>query len=147
MPANRSHDWWRQDLHDQDAGRRNAELAIHDWACFMAQQTSEKALKALLQRFGGDARGHSLRELARLVPPEILLPENVADAFPMLDRYYTPLQSLRIVKLIVHLWFAFTVLSAYPLFTVTRPLVVVFRRMSRRRQRLRRRGCPKCGTI
>jgi len=90
MPANRSHDWWVQALHDQDAARRTADQGIFDWACFMCQQAAEKALKALVQSRGGDAWGHSVRELADVVPGDITVPQEVRDALPILDRFYIP---------------------------------------------------------
>jgi len=90
MPANRSQDWWTQALHDQESARKNAQMGIYDWACFMAQQAAEKALQALVQAFGGDAWGHSLRDLATLLPQEVVVPPEVGDALPQLDRYYIP---------------------------------------------------------
>ncbi len=90
MSANRSRDWWTQALHDQDAARRNAEIGIYDWACFMAQQAAEKAVKALVQQRGGDAWGHSVRELAGLLPSDVPIPKDVLTALPLLDRYYIP---------------------------------------------------------
>lgn len=90
MPANRSRDWWTQALHDQQAARRNAEIGIYDWACFMAQQGADKALKALIQHCGGDAWGHSLRELGGLLPERITVPREVHENLPLLDRYYIP---------------------------------------------------------
>lgn len=90
MSANRSHDWWKQALHDQEAAQHNTQLGIYDWACFMAQQASEKALKALVQHLGGDAWGHSVRELGALLPEEVVVPRSVLEALPLLDRYYIP---------------------------------------------------------
>jgi len=90
MAANRSGDWWRQAQHDLEAARQNARLRIFDWACFMAQQAAEKALKALVQHAGGDAWGHSVREIADLLPEGIATPQEVREALPLLDRYYIP---------------------------------------------------------
>jgi len=90
MPANRSQDWWTQARHDREAAGRNAEMAIHDWACFTAQQAAEKALTALIQHHGGDAWGHSVRELAELLPAEAAMPDDVREGLPLLDRFYIP---------------------------------------------------------
>jgi HEPN domain-containing protein len=90
MPANRSRDWWTQARHDLHAARENARLGIHDWACFMAQQAAEKAFKALIQHAGGDAWGHSVRELAALLPDEITVPGELHEGLVLLDRYYIP---------------------------------------------------------
>lgn len=90
MPANRSRDWWKQALHDRDAARHNAGAGIFDWACFIAQQAAEKALKALIQDQGGDAWGHALRDLIALLPPAVAVPSDVEKAARSLDRYYIP---------------------------------------------------------
>ena len=67
--AERSRDWFRQAVHDLDHARSALAGGHHDWACFAAQQSAEKALKALVARLGGEAWGHSLltivTELAR----------------------------------------------------------------------------------
>jgi HEPN domain-containing protein len=90
MAANRAHDWWRQARHDMEAARQNAALGIHDWACFMSQQAAEKGIKSLVQQLGGDAWGHSIRELLELLPPQITVPAAVREAAPLLDRCYIP---------------------------------------------------------
>jgi HEPN domain-containing protein len=90
MAANRSRDWWKQAQHDLGAARENTRLGIHDWACFMAQQAAEKALKALIQHLGGDAWGHSARELAALLPEGTVVPNELWEGLSLLDRYYIP---------------------------------------------------------
>lgn len=90
MAANRAEDWWKQARHDLEAARQNAALGIHDWACFMAQQAAEKAVKALVQHSGGDAWGHAIRELLELLPVDTAIPQAVREAAPLLDRYYIP---------------------------------------------------------
>lgn len=56
----------------------------------MAQQAAEKALKALVQHYGGDAWGHSVRDLAELLPDSVRVPDEVQQALPALDRFYIP---------------------------------------------------------
>ncbi|HXJ83363.1 MAG TPA: HEPN domain-containing protein [Candidatus Methylomirabilis sp.] len=88
--AERSRDWFRQALHDLAHARRAASVGDHDWACFAAQQAAEKALKALADRLGGEAWGHSLlvivTELATAAPEIQALRESAI----RLDRYYIP---------------------------------------------------------
>jgi len=88
--AERSRDWFRQAVHDLAHARSSAGVGDHDWACFAAQQSAEKALKALASRLGGEAWGHSLlamvTELAQVDPDTAML----RDAAIRLDRYYLP---------------------------------------------------------
>jgi len=62
MPE-RSTDWMRQALRDLESARSQKRAGFHEWACCIAQQAAEKALKALYQRLGGEAWGHSLSDL------------------------------------------------------------------------------------
>jgi HEPN domain-containing protein len=69
MTANRNlteaQRWLRQALHDRDAARLNRDHGFHEHACFVAQQSAEKALKAFLyQRGQGPVLGHSTTALA-----------------------------------------------------------------------------------
>ena len=58
--------WLKQALHDRDAARLNREHGFHEHACFLAQQSAEKALKAFLYARGqGPVLGHSTLALAR----------------------------------------------------------------------------------
>src|SRR5882724_1137581 len=52
--------WLKQALHDRDAARLNRDHGFHEHACFLAQQSAEKALKAFLYERGqGPVLGHS----------------------------------------------------------------------------------------
>ena len=58
--------WLGQALHDRDAARLNREHGFHEHACFVAQQSAEKALKAFLYARGqGPVLGHSTLDLSR----------------------------------------------------------------------------------
>ncbi|MDX1661346.1 MAG: HEPN domain-containing protein, partial [Gemmatimonadota bacterium] len=89
--ASRAADWIRQAERDLEHARRSAEMGDHEWACFAAHQAAEKALKAVLQDHGAEARGHALRSLLRGVSEAIgeELEEYEADARE-LDRHYIP---------------------------------------------------------
>ena len=60
--------WFQQAFYDLKATRWNIQGGFYDTACFLAQQTAEKALKALLY-FQGARRTalltHSLVEMVR----------------------------------------------------------------------------------
>jgi HEPN domain-containing protein len=73
---------------------RHAENALHDgdyeWAAFAAQQSAEKALKALIMSLGGEPWGHSITSLAESVPEHLKLPSTVMEAANRLDKHYIP---------------------------------------------------------
>jgi HEPN domain-containing protein len=89
--GNRYLDWLRQ----AEADLRHARNALDDrdfeWSCFAAQQAAEKALKALFQRFGMDAWGHTLTALMGNLPPDSAQPsETLVNYARMLDKHYIP---------------------------------------------------------
>ncbi len=54
MPE-RSHDWMRQAEKDLENARWEKEGGYFEWACFVAQQAAEKAIKDVYQKLGGEA--------------------------------------------------------------------------------------------
>lgn len=52
--------WLRQALYDRDAARLNRDHGFHEHACFLAQQSAEKALKAFLYARGERTRAGTL---------------------------------------------------------------------------------------
>jgi len=65
----RSKDWLDEVHGDLEHARNDMECGFHNWACFSAQQSAGKAIKAVFQRIRAEAWGHSvvdlLRELAK----------------------------------------------------------------------------------
>jgi len=59
MPA-RYDDWMRQAKRDLEHARHALENAEYEWASFAAQQSAEKAVKALFLRANRSAWGHSV---------------------------------------------------------------------------------------
>jgi HEPN domain-containing protein len=58
--------WLKQARHDRDAARLNRDHGFHEHACFLAQQSAEKALKAFLYARGqGPVLGHSTLALVQ----------------------------------------------------------------------------------
>ncbi len=55
--------WFSQAERDLDDARYNEAGGRYNWACFVAQQAAEKALKAFLIFRGEEAWGHSVAEL------------------------------------------------------------------------------------
>lgn len=86
----RSRDWWVQ----AQADLRHAQLA-HDngsfeWACFAAQQAAEKAIKAVFEKQGQKAWGHTLVHLLQALADQVPVPEELWEQAKILDKHYIP---------------------------------------------------------
>lgn len=57
--AERSRDWMDQARRDLESARWQAQGGYYEWACFVAHQAAEKAIKAVYQRRGGDMRSQT----------------------------------------------------------------------------------------
>ena len=88
--AERSGDWLRQAQRDLDSARAQRAAEFHEWACFISQQASEKALTAVLQKRGGEAWGHSIIDLLRTLKERVDVPGSLHASAVNLDRCYIP---------------------------------------------------------
>jgi HEPN domain-containing protein len=61
----RSKDWMDQAEGDLEHAKSDKEHGYHNWACFSAQQSAGKALKAVFQKLGAEAWGHSVADLLK----------------------------------------------------------------------------------
>lgn len=86
--ANRSADWLAQAERDLDQARASLRDGRHEWACFAAQQSAEKAVKALHLSLGQDAWGHVVGRLLRELP--VPVEETLVDKGRYLDNLYMP---------------------------------------------------------
>jgi HEPN domain-containing protein len=84
----RAKDWLAQADRDLDNAQYNSQGEYYEWACFVAQQAAEKALKAIYQSRGGEAWGHSLVSLVRGLAEKLELPADLLQHARDLDRYY-----------------------------------------------------------
>ncbi len=89
MPE-RSSDWMRQAERDLASARIQSVNGFHEWACFIAQQAAEKAVKSVYQRMGGEAWGHSVSELLKGLKDRLDIGEELIDKARELDRFYIP---------------------------------------------------------
>lgn len=84
---------WREAA---DVARRGAEVqahaALHNWACFLAEQAAQLAVKALLHGIGAGAWGHDLVQLAEAIPAAggDAMPTATTAAARRLSRHYIP---------------------------------------------------------
>ena len=84
----RSADWLAQAQSDLAHARHDVAAGFYDWACFSAKQAAEKATKAVFQRIGADAWGHSVADLLEELRRTIPVSDVLLDAGKDLDRAY-----------------------------------------------------------
>lgn len=83
--------WLRQAEADLRAARVSRDAGSHEWACFQAQQSAEKALKAFLYGNGYTSiMTHSLTELVAECQKLAGDFEAVSQAAHFLDLFYVP---------------------------------------------------------
>ena len=87
MPS-RAHDWFAQAERDLEHAFSSIASGHFEWACFAAQQASEKALKAVYQSFGGEARGHDLDSLLQGLEERVPVPAELMDRATELGKHY-----------------------------------------------------------
>lgn len=88
--AERSADWYRQAERDLKSAQAQLQAGFFEWSCFIAQQAAEKAVKALYQRFSGEAWGHSVHDLLRGIAEKVEVAAWVFESAKGLDRFYIP---------------------------------------------------------
>jgi len=86
----RSSDWLLQARRDLDNAEYEVKGGFHEWACFLAQQSAEKAVKAVYQKMGGEAFGHSVAALLGKLPKRFRPPKRLVNMARELDRAYIP---------------------------------------------------------
>jgi HEPN domain-containing protein len=88
--ANRANDWLRQAERDLAQARDSQSAQRHEWACFAAQQSAEKAVKALHLALGQEVWGHVVAQLLRELPSPA--PAELVDKARVLDDFYVATQ-------------------------------------------------------
>jgi len=86
--VNRAADWLKQAERDLGFAQTAIETKYYEWAAFCAQQSAEKAVKALLQFLHGAVRGHSITEMLRQLPASVQVPKTALGGAQELDRVY-----------------------------------------------------------
>ena len=74
-----------RDLAQAEASAREER---HEWACFAAQQASEKAVKGLHLHLGQEAWGHMVAKLLSELP--IPVDRDLIEQAHVLDNFYVP---------------------------------------------------------
>jgi HEPN domain-containing protein len=75
---------------DLEHAKNDLRCGFYDWACFSAQQSAEKALKAVFQKLGGEAWGHSVYDLLLNLRDREKVDEELLDRALELDKAYIP---------------------------------------------------------
>jgi len=86
--ANRSRDWFLQAERDLEQAKASQAGDRHEWACFAAQQSAEKAVKALHLHLGQEAWGHVVARLLHDLP--LSVPGDLVEKGKVLDNFYIP---------------------------------------------------------
>ena len=86
----RSKDWMDEAEGDLEHAKSDMERGFYNWACFSAQQSAEKAAKAVFQKMGAEAWGHSVADLLKELSKKHQVSEELMDAAYELDKAYIP---------------------------------------------------------
>ena len=84
----RAADWMKQAERDLGLAETAIAAKYYEWAAFGAQQSAEKAVKAMIQALHGSVRGHSITEMLRQLPATVQVPKGVLTGGQGLDRVY-----------------------------------------------------------
>ncbi len=75
---------------DLEHARHDLSAGFHDWACFSAHQAAENAVKAVFQKLGSEAWGHSIADLLEELSTSQKVAGDLKDAGLELDKAYIP---------------------------------------------------------
>jgi HEPN domain-containing protein len=86
----RTEDWLRQAKKDLGHAHRSMDMEDYEWSCFSAQQSAEKAVKALYESLGAHVLGHSVSTLLQKLPKQERPDVALVNEAKLLDRHYVP---------------------------------------------------------
>ncbi len=84
----RAGDWLAQASRDLEQAMASRAEGRHEWACFAAQQSAEKAVKALHLSMGQEAWGHVVARLLAELP--LAVEQDIVEKGRVLDNFYVP---------------------------------------------------------
>jgi len=87
MPE-RSKDWMIQAERDLKVAEKLMNDESFEWSCFVAQQATEKAVKAVFQKLNAVAWGHSIFDLMRTLSQRLVVDEKLLNCARSLDKFY-----------------------------------------------------------
>lgn len=86
----RSRDWMDQAEGDLAHAKSDMEHGFYEWACFSSQQATQKAVKAVFNKMGAVAWGHSVADLLKELAKRHPVPGELIDGALELDKAYIP---------------------------------------------------------
>ena len=90
LSMERSRDWMEQAEGDLTHSQSDIERGFYEWSCFSSQQAAEKAVKAVFQKMGAEAWGHSVSDLLQELSKRYEVPKELVDGALELDKAYIP---------------------------------------------------------
>lgn len=86
----RSKDWLDQAEGDLEHAKSDLKHGFYDWACFSAQQSAEKAVKAVFQKLGAEALGYPVYDLLKNLREKLRFDDKLLEYALELDKAYIP---------------------------------------------------------
>jgi HEPN domain-containing protein len=86
----RSKDWMDEAQWDLAHARSDIKGGFYNWACFSAQQSAEKAVKAVFQKLNAEAWGHSVADLLKELSNRFEVSPRLMNGALELDKAYIP---------------------------------------------------------
>ena len=86
--VDRSKDWFAQAERDLEHAISSQKEGRHEWTCFAAQQSAEKAVRALHLSLNQEAWGHVVARLLNELPLEV--PQLLIEKAKVIDGFYIP---------------------------------------------------------
>jgi len=83
-------DWLSEARYELDTAKLLLENGRYSAACFYAQQSGEKAVKAALLHFKVKKAGHSILDLLKELNKYVKVPEDFMESAKALDRHFIP---------------------------------------------------------
>lgn len=75
---------------DLNHAQSDLERGFYEWSCFSSQQAAEKAVKAVFQKLGAEAWGHSVSDLLQELSKRQEVSRQLVDGALELDKAYIP---------------------------------------------------------
>jgi HEPN domain-containing protein len=75
---------------DLNHSQSDLERGFYEWSCFSSQQAAEKAVKAVFQKLGAEAWGHSVSDLLQELSKRHEVSRELIEGALELDKAYIP---------------------------------------------------------
>ncbi len=86
----RTKDWFSQAEHLLNQAKWDLQGSFFDGVCFLTQQSSEMAIKALCLHFKLECWGHAISRFLVTLDEDVVVPEEIVVLAKKLDKYYIP---------------------------------------------------------